>query len=158
MTTGRLETLGYAQAYAHEQIEAFLAHPRSYLVDIRYKPYSRWNTNWNRDALAKRYGRDYVHLPGLGNLNYAHKELPIQLADPERHISHLAQCLKRGYSYLLLCACKDYERCHRKVVYERILAVLDPMHEPEPVAVQACEPTPLVYATLSLWEGYDHAD
>lgn len=155
MNIGRLETIGYTQAYAHEQIEAFLACSRSYLVDIRYKPYSKWNPNWSRETFAKRYRHQYVHLPGLGNLNYAQKGAPIRLADPDRHVAHLAECLKRGASYLLLCACKDYEQCHRKVVYECILAVLGDASEQRAAPVQAGhQPTLHVptYSTLSLWE------
>jgi hypothetical protein len=152
MNMGRLETIGYTEQYARERIDAFLAQPRSYLVDIRNTPYSRWNTNWNRNTLAARYEKRYVHLPGLGNLNYANKHLPIELADPEQHVSHLVTCLKRGCSYLLLCACKDYERCHRKTVYTLIMAALGDTGEPEPVKTVALltEHAP-TYSTLSLW-------
>jgi len=30
------------------------------------------------------------------------------------------QALQAGYSLILLCACEDYERCHRKTVKELI--------------------------------------
>ena len=151
MDTGRLETIGYTQANARTRIDAFVARPLSYLVDIRYKPYCGWNPNWNRQALKAHYGRRYVHLQGLGNLNHAQKGAPIVLADPEQWIAHLASELERGCSYLLLCACKQDERCHRRLVYERILAVLDPRDEPVEVMAVHTEYVP-TYATLSLWE------
>ena len=154
MTLGRLHTLGYTEPEAAERIETFLARPRSILVDIRYKPYSGFNPNWNRNALKARYPRQYVHLPGLGNINNGQKGLPIVLADPERHVSHLASQLKRGVSYLLLCACKHYERCHRKTVYEQIMATLDPMSTlalaEAPAVLVAVE----AVAAPSLWEGW----
>jgi uncharacterized protein (DUF488 family) len=152
---GRLETIGYTQISAAEQIETFLAQPRSYLVDIRYKPYSKWNTTWNRNILQARYPKRYIHLPGLGNVNYAHKDLPIQLADPQRHLAHLVEMLQQGCSYLLLCACKEYARCHRKVVYELLSAALAPMDVPEPVQATGsglvAERVP-TYRALSFWE------
>jgi uncharacterized protein (DUF488 family) len=151
MTRGRVETLGYTENESTSRIETFLAYPRSYLVDIRYKPYSRWNPNWNRQTLKVRYGRQYVHLPGLGNINYGKPDQPIVLANPEQHLSDLATAVNQGASYLLLCACKDYERCHRKIVYSRIMAILDPtrVQEPEKAAEQLHIPR---YYALSLWE------
>lgn len=119
-----LDTIGYTEQDALQRIDAFLARPRCYLVDIRYKPWSKWNPRWNRPALQARYPHRYVHLPGLGNLHYGHRDQPIQLADPEPHIAHLAAMLTRGTSYLLLCACKDYEHCHRKAVYDLIMTAL----------------------------------
>jgi hypothetical protein len=154
MTRGRLETIGYTEADAASRIETYLSQPRSYLVDIRYKPYSRWNPNWNRQALKVRYGRQYVHMPGLGNVNYGKPGLPITLANPEQHLSDLATAINQGASYLLLCACKDYERCHRKTVYERIMAILDPARaqELEEAAEQLQALHVPMYYALSLWE------
>jgi len=37
--------------------------------------------------------------------------------------------LQHGYSVVLLCACKDYETCHRKVVAEMIQQVLREQNE-----------------------------
>ncbi len=143
---GTLATLGYTEAGAREQIDAFLARPRSYLVDIRLVPYSRFRPQWNRPALKARYGRQYVHLRGLGNLHYQDPRKPIHLLGPEPHIEHLAKQLSLGTSYLLLCACKNYERCHRKVVYEQILLQLGAQPEEQ----EAVVPLGAVYAP-SLW-------
>lgn len=140
---GTLETIGYTQQDAWQRIETFVARPRAYLVDIRFKPYSTWNPRWNRTALQARYPHRYVHLPGLGNLNYGHRDQPIQLADPDRHVAHLAEMLVRGTSYLLLCACKDYEHCHRKTVYDLVMIALG--QPPVPVVREA----PIA---VSLWD------
>ena len=143
MTIGRLETIGYTEPDALSRIDAFLAHSQAYLVDIRYKPWSKWNPRWNRTSLQARYPHRYVHLAGLGNLNYGHPDPPILLAHPEPHIRDLAEMLTRGTSYLLLCACKDYERCHRKAVYELIQAALG-----QPAEVSTKE----VLIAVSLWD------
>ena len=155
MTRGRIATIGYTEPDAASQIETFLAHPRSYLVDIRYKPYSRWNPNWNRQTLKVRYGRQYVHLPGLGNVNYGKTGMPIVLANPERHLLDLAEAINRGASYLLLCACKHYERCHRKTVYERIMIILDPASPLALVEARSVLVAAEAVATPSLWEGWE---
>lgn len=134
MSRGTLETIGYTEPNALQCIDRFLAYPRAYLVDIRYKPWSKWNPQWNREALKTRYPHRYIYQPGLGNLNYGHRDLPIQLADPAPHIAHLATMLIRGTSYLLLCACKDYEHCHRKLVYELVMTALGQPSVPIPIS------------------------
>ena len=146
---GRLATIGYTQTNARERIDAFVGRPRSYLVDIRSKPYS-WNKSWNREVLRARYGRRYVHVPGLGNVNSGHKGAPIRLSDPEPWVSHFAGELQRGNSFLLLCGCRDYERCHRKLVYTLIRAALGDSREPE----HGQTPARVVCSTQSLWEGW----
>jgi hypothetical protein len=143
---GTLATIGYLEPDAQARIEAFLARSRAYLVDIRLRPYLRFRPQWNRPALYARYRGRYVHLRGLGNVHYQDKRLPIHLLDPEPHIHHLAEHLTRGTSYLLLCACKDYERCHRKVVYERIMHTLLDTQPAEALSL----PAGAVYA-VSLW-------
>jgi hypothetical protein len=142
MTPGTLATIGYLEPDAQARIDAFVAHPYAYLVDIRYRPYSRWRPQWNRPTLKARYGRRYGYWRGLGNVNHQDPKKPIHLLDPELHIQHLAEELARGRSYLLLCACKDYTHCHRKVVYERVLLAL---------GGQQSEAAGMVYA-LSLWD------
>ena len=53
-------------------------------------------------------------------VNYRLADAPIQLADPKAGIPWAVQALQAGYSLILLCACEDYERCHRKTVKELI--------------------------------------
>lgn len=141
---GILATIGYTEPDAQARVDAFVAQPRAYLVDIRLRPYSRFRPQWNRPVLQARYQRRYVHLRGLGNVHYQDRRLPIHLLDPELHIQHLAEQLSRGTSYLLLCACKDYEHCHRKVVYEQIVLALGARQK------ETATSTGIIYS-LSLW-------
>lgn len=127
---GSLSTLGYTEDGAMDRVDTFLTQRRSYLVDIRLKPYaSSFQPQWNRDALNSHYRGQYIWIKGLGNTNYQHRNLPFHLLDPEQHIWHLAEMLKEGCSYLLLCACKDYKHCHRKLVHDRILVALGEQQE-----------------------------
>src|SRR6267142_1202155 len=104
-----LITLGYAEPEAAQRVDTFLAQQHARLVDIRYSPWCRWNPRWNKNALRARYGRAYLHLGSFGNLNYNQPGKPIQLAEPEKHLTALVDALRRGYSLMLLCACKNYE-------------------------------------------------
>src|SRR6266516_182648 len=137
MITGTLYTLGYAEPNATERLETLMAQPRTALVDIRYAPYSRWAASWRKKALMEKYGQvRYTHVRALGNINYNKPDLPIELADPDEWVQKCVRSLQRGWSLILLCACKDYEHCHRKTVYELIQAGLFPR------PVNICTPRP----------------
>jgi len=137
MTTGTLYTLGYAEPNATERLETLMAQPKTALVDIRYAPYSRWAASWNKKALMEKYGQvRYTHVQQLGNVNY-NNDLPIQLADPDAWVQKCVRSLRSGWSLILLCACKDYEQCHCKTVYNLIQAALAPR-----AANNICTPRP----------------
>jgi hypothetical protein len=119
---GTLETIGYTEKDATQRIQAFLVHPHTMLVDIRYTPYCRWNAQWNKAVLQANYGRkQYIHLPCFGNVNYNRHGQPIRLANPQEWLEKTVNTLLRGTSLMLLCACKNYERCHRKTVYDLLM-------------------------------------
>ncbi len=121
MPVGRLETIGYTEKDAVQRIEAFLTRPRSGLIDIRKDAFCSWSAQWNRDALKQKYGNQYIHLPCFGNVNHGQSGKPISLANPGERLDDVVNALMRGSSLLLLCACKDFERCHRKTVYDLIM-------------------------------------
>ncbi len=134
---GTLYTLGYAEPNATERLATLMAQPRTAIVDIRYAPYSRWAASWNSRALMHTYGPiRYHHVKELGNVNYNKPDLPIQLADPDVWVQKCVKSLRQGWSLVLLCACKDYEHCHRKTVYELIQAALSPR------LINICTPRP----------------
>lgn len=118
-----LETIGYTEKDAEARIATFLARPRSGLVDIRLVPWCGWSEQWRkRELLAAYSSRQYIHLPGFGNVNYNQPGQPIVLQAPEKHLAVVVKALRRGAA--LLCGCKDYEQCHRKTVYKLIMAEL----------------------------------
>ncbi|HEY4386203.1 MAG TPA: hypothetical protein VGN34_17235 [Ktedonobacteraceae bacterium] len=125
---GSLETIGYTEEDAAQRVAHFMRRSHTVLLDIRFSPRSRlWV--WNGSALQAVYGSvgelsRYVQVRALGNVNFKHPDLPIMLYQPEPPVQALAQALSDGYSFLLLCTCKRYETCHRKVVYDLIQARL----------------------------------
>ena len=116
----RIHTIGYTEPNAQVRIDAFLSKPNACLVDIRFSARSRWNQSFRQDRLAQKYGAQYIHCPSLGNLNYRPEDRSkgITIADPETGILVVRNLLSGGNDVMLLCGCKEYERCHRKVVYE----------------------------------------
>ena len=132
MSIGTLETIGYTEKDAAQRIDAFLTLPRSGLIDIRYSPKSRVDAQWTKEALQAKYGsKQYIHLPCFGNVNYRHRDQPIRLANPRERLDSVVNALLRGCSLILLCACKDYERCHRKTVYDLIMREVAQRQESE---------------------------
>ena len=115
---GTLYHCGYTAPGAEAEIEQFMRDPHTLLLDIRLRPLSRWRPMWNKKQLQARWGKRYLHCRDLGNVNYNDRSLPIVLCNPGPPLTLAAWCLGRGYSLVLLCACKEYVTCHRKVVVE----------------------------------------
>jgi hypothetical protein len=67
----------------------------------------------------------YQHVKALGNMNYHLADAPFQLLDPETGIRWAVERLLAGYSLMLLCACKEYERCQRKMVEEQLMQAFE---------------------------------
>lgn len=131
---GTIYMVGYADETAETQVERFMRLPRALLVDIRFSPRSRWYPLWNRTALERRYGHQYLWEPRLGNVHYQHKDLGIQLDEGhEDAVCELAVLLVEGVSLILLCACKNPRTCHRSLVAKLIQDVLPAPRQPEEV-------------------------
>lgn len=123
--TGTIHTLGYAHPDAQARLHALMDSDLTMVpVDIRYSPRSHWYPQWSGQALQKTWGDRYRHIKALGNVNYR-SAAPIQLMDADAGVRWAVATLKAGYSLILLCACRDEERCHRKVVKELVMLALD---------------------------------
>ena len=124
--SGTLYTLGYLHPDGATTLMAVMASdPMTLLVDIRYSPRSRWLPRWSKKQLQATWGDRYRHVKALGNVNYRLADAPIQLLDPETGIRWAVEQLRAGYSLILLCACREYDRCHRKVVEEQVMQALE---------------------------------
>jgi uncharacterized protein (DUF488 family) len=132
---GTIYTLGYAQPDAAAQLDRLMRDARTCLVDIRYQPRSRWAYQWNRAALASRYGRRYFWERRLGNVHYREQELGMRLAEghPDA-IREAAALLCEGTSLILLCGGIDARTCHRSWVAKLIQ---DALPVPRPGEVRA---------------------
>lgn len=115
---GKVYTLGYAAAGSDADLVRLMADPRMLLVDVRDLPVSRWRPEWRKCALADRWGRRYIHMRGLGNVNRKEPEKGFLLRAPDRCLYQLRLLLDSGYSVVLVCACGDYNRCHRRLVFD----------------------------------------
>jgi uncharacterized protein (DUF488 family) len=125
--TGTVQTLGYMHPDAATTLAAWMASdPMTVLVDIRYSPRSRWRPQWTKKALEAAYGGRYIHVKAFGNVNYRDPVAPIRLLDPDAGVRWALKTLHAGYSLILLCACKEDDRCHRKTVATLIEQALEP--------------------------------
>lgn len=119
-TATTILTLGYTAPDAKERLEALMSDPMAVLVDIRQRAGARGRPLWNKGRLQARYGARYIHIRSLGNKNYrlVDRHKGIELNNPDEGLEQLSKLVQAGYTPILLCGCKDYETCHRKVVYE----------------------------------------
>jgi hypothetical protein len=119
---GALFPVGYAVPDADYWVEHFMQSLTvPVLLDIRLRACSRWYPHWNKSALQAKWGSRYVHEKRLGNVNYQYADRPIDLLDPEAALPWIIEQLQQNEMFLLVCACRDYGRCHRKTVTEYIL-------------------------------------
>lgn len=116
---GKLYTVGYTTLEGFGQLQEFLAHG-VLLVDIRYFPASRWKPEWSRKRLCEQLAPNYQHIRELGNINYFSLDLPIQLLDAKQGVSRIVSLLEQGRDICLLCACADWQKCHRRVVADLV--------------------------------------
>jgi uncharacterized protein (DUF488 family) len=124
---GKVYTIGYAAADSMQMLEQVMSDPAMLLVDIRLVPRSRWFPQWNKKQLIQRWSKRYRHERRLGNLNYKNKRKPIELVDAAGGLAFLVELLQAGYSIVLLCACVQYDACHRKLVADLLAQSLAQM-------------------------------
>lgn len=110
---------GYSTPDATSRLDALMSDEQTILIDIRYSVKSLKRPEWSGEALQARYGKRYLWLQSLGNRNYF-THGPIEIARPDIGIPRLLSGLEKGYTLILLCTCKEYAHCHRKVIVEMV--------------------------------------
>jgi uncharacterized protein (DUF488 family) len=88
------------------------------IADIRFSPTSR-HPAWRQASLRKALGDRYRYVHALGNRNY--KGGPVEIVDLGAGLTTLVQLLDASPG-ILLCACRDLARCHRRLVAEAFTA------------------------------------
>jgi len=118
-----LYTIGY-QSSTVDDLVRYIIKLDAILVDIRFKPYSR-QREFNRDALKRRIGDYYWHVPELGNANY--RGGPMWINDYETGKQRVAAALKNDppKPVILMCMCGNLKQCHRLPVAERLARELE---------------------------------
>ncbi len=121
MTT--LYTYGYTSATPADLLR-YVDDLDAYLIDVRYSPRSRV-PQWRQQALDEMAGvtahgrRRYRHIVELANVNYA-TDGPIDLYAPAAGLREIAPYLA-ARPCILLCGCRDWRTCHRRVVADLIV-------------------------------------
>lgn len=105
----KIFTTGYTGKRV-EQLPAVLEFYEAVLADIRFAPHSR-HLEWRKTYLALLLKNRYRHVPALGNRLYQTGGL--QIHNLELGVRLLESW---GVNVILLCACAELEKCHRRVV------------------------------------------
>ena len=108
-----LYTYGY-QGGSHEDLQHYAA-AGALILDTRLVPTSP-NPRWRRATLERMLGQRYRWCKALGNVNFRSGG-PVQIQDPEAGLQLLGELLLQS-PVVLLCACRAWESCHRRVVAE----------------------------------------
>ena len=107
-------TAGYL-GHTPEQLLAIADRMDALVVDIRWSPDSRV-PGWRQSYLARTLGARYHYVRELGNVCYRVGP-PVQIADLAAGLGILRELPS---PLILLCACRDYETCHRRDVGEAL--------------------------------------
>jgi uncharacterized protein (DUF488 family) len=113
MTT--LYTIGYTSR-SIDELAGLAKANQAGIIDIRFQAWSR-HPKWRKADLAKSLahrGVEYSHIRELGNIHYD-RPGPIEIAKPDLGCQMLWEALQ-DHSQIILCACPDFESCHRKTV------------------------------------------
>lgn len=130
-------TVGHSTHPLEHFISLLSLHGITALCDVRSKPYSRMNPQFNRDELKKvlpRYGIKYLFLG---------RELGARSDDPacyeggkvqydrlartdlfQHGLTRIQEGMRRGFRIALMCAEKEPLECHRTILVSRHLAAL----------------------------------
>lgn len=124
---GRIITVGYTGGNVDLLVEK-VREVNGLLVDVRFSAKSR-AAMWSKAGLYAAFRQateggvvPYVHLRAWGNENYQTPGAPVVLVGFSLGLQILeAELATRVEAVpVLMCACAEVERCHRKVVAERL--------------------------------------
>ena len=109
--TLKVYTIGYSGRKPGQILD--LAEELDAIVfDIRFSPRSRI-PHWNGSSLSQLLGKRYCHVKAFGNRNYRGGSIAIVSYNVGK--SKIAASEK---AVILMCVCKDAQRCHRTLIAE----------------------------------------
>ena len=109
--TETVYTFGYGGIKA-ATLQEMLERLDADLFDIRFSAGSM-NPDYSGKRFRERLNLRYNHIRALGNENYKADDKPIRILDFDAGRIAIA-CNPKPV--VLMCACKEYDGCHRKVV------------------------------------------
>lgn len=115
----RVHTAGYIGAWTLATLVAKVEEIDAVVVDVRLSPRSR-NPQWRGPTLASALKERYVHIREFGNVNYRLRGMHnVRLKDFVKGVAKLD--LMNQPDVVLLCACRDYDHCHRSIIVDMLL-------------------------------------
>lgn len=114
-------TAGYHRHTA-EELKAKAEALNAIVFDIRMTPWCSWSADWRRQTMQAVFGDRYVYNGAWGNKNYQGGPIEIVNYEGGRRLFRRRFLHSGADNAILLCGCRDYEGCHRKVVAEALRA------------------------------------
>ena len=132
-------TVGHSNRPMEDLIAMLQAHGVETLVDVRTVPKSRYNPQFNREAMPaplQEEGIAYVHMPGLGGLRHPRKDSLnlgwrnesfrgyadyMQTPEFAEGIDKLIE-LAEKQAVVIVCAEAVPWRCHRSMIADALVA------------------------------------
>lgn len=131
--TGTIYTIGHSNGTVERLLGLLRQHGVTAVADVRSQPYSRYNPQFNREALAsalKDAGLEYVFLgqelgarsddPSCYRDGRAQYSLIAKTQVFERGIARLVSGMQR-FQLAVVCAEKEPIACHRTILISRYL-------------------------------------
>ena len=106
----KVYTIGYSRR-SIEELSQIADTLDAVIFDVRHSPWSR-RPEFRKKHLAKVLGRQYQHVPDLGNVNYRSGG-SIKIANLDSGQA-LIEASERPV--ILMCACFDSRICHRTTI------------------------------------------
>jgi hypothetical protein len=119
---GNVATIGYHQPQAWQIVTRMVAEQGRHLIDIRADRRSSLE-EWSVASLRRHFRSSYHAVPELGEVNQPASAYSIQLLDQTTGLAKVDLLLSAGFDCLLLCACSDWQRCHRRQVAQLLQQV-----------------------------------
>jgi len=115
-------TFGYGNRKGYEELTTYLDEfDVTSVIDVRLSPRA-WSRKWYGEQIEKlciSKGIKYVSQTALGNTSGNHKWLPPNQEEANQGLQEVAQIAISG-TILLMCAEKDWQRCHRTEVAKEL--------------------------------------
>ncbi len=115
-------TFGYGNRKDYKEFVDYLEkYNVSFVVDVRFRPRA-WSRKWYGDQVEKlcvSKNIKYISKPALGNTSGNAKWEPPDKKEAQKSLQEVAKLAVNG-NILLMCAEKDWRRCHRTEVAEKL--------------------------------------
>jgi hypothetical protein len=112
---GSVATIGYHQPQAWQIVMRMVAELGWFLVDIRADRRSSLE-EWSGSSLLRHFRSCYLAVPELGEVNRPASAHASQLLDQATGPTQVGLLLGAGCNCVLLCACPEWQRRHRRQV------------------------------------------